>query len=557
MVQQRDEIEDMLQAKGIISREELSQARALQEEKELSLADALIELGMIDDFTIADLIAKQKGLDCIELADYNVDHSALRSISEEVARRYMVLPLGFDGDSLVVGMVDPSNVLALDDLGILTGRSIKSKVVAKSDLEAALNRHFSVPEVADQGLEELTDEVDAVDLEELETVSEDAPVVRLVNQIIKKAVLESASDIHIEPREDDLRVRHRIDGVLHEMMCSSKQLHASVVSRFKIMAGMDIGESRRPQDGHSSLSVNGRKLDFRVATLPTVYGERVVLRILEKESILLELTKLGFLPENLERYKSAYTKPYGAILVTGPTGSGKSTTLYATLNVLNTEEKHIITIEDPVEYRLAGVNQIQINTRAGLTFAGGLRSILRGTPDIVMVGEIRDRETAQIAVEAALTGHLVLSTLHTNDAPSAITRLTEMGIAPFLTASALDCVQAQRLARRLCSHCKEAYEPSVEGLKKAEFPLNGKEAPTLYRASGCKKCGNTGYKGRLGIHEVMLMSDEIERLTIARAPSEEIRRVSIEQGMRTLIEDGYEKVKQGLTSIEEIMRIIT
>ncbi|MDP3014103.1 MAG: GspE/PulE family protein, partial [Candidatus Subteraquimicrobiales bacterium] len=320
---------------------------------------------------------------------------------------------------------------------------------------------------------------------------------------------------------------------------------------------LDVAESRKPQDGHTSLTLSGKSYDFRVATLPIVYGERVVLRILEKESILLRLEDLGFLEEDLEKFRSAFTKPYGAILITGPTGSGKSTTLYATLNVLNTEEVNIITVEDPVEYRLPGINQIQINTKAGLTFARGLRSILRASPDIVMVGEIRDKETAQIAIEAALTGHLVFSTLHTNDAPSAISRLTEMGIEPFLTASAIDCVQAQRLARRLCKYCKETYKPDMDTLKSIGFPLKeDEEVPNLYRAKGCARCNNTGYKGRVGIYEVMLISEAIRKLTIEAASAAEIKEAALSEGMRTLKQDALEKVKRGTTSIDEVFRVV-
>jgi type IV pilus assembly protein PilB len=323
------------------------------------------------------------------------------------------------------------------------------------------------------------------------------------------------------------------------------------------MASLDIAEKRKPQDGHCSLAVGGKVYDFRVATLPTIYGERIVLRVLAKESILLDLEKLGFLPDSLERYRSAFSKPYGAILITGPTGSGKSTTLYATLNILNKPDKNIITIEDPVEYRLPNINQVQVNPKIGFTFARGLRSILRASPDILMVGEIRDRETAEIAIEAALTGHLVFSTLHTNDAPSAISRLIEMGIEPFLVASAIDCVQAQRLARRLCSDCKEPYQPSRKALEEIGFPLGeDEEVPTLYRPKGCPKCNKTGYKGRMGIYEVMLVSETIERLAVEKATAEQIKKVAIEEGMRTLRMDGFEKVKMGLTSIEELLRVV-
>ncbi len=379
---------------------------------------------------------------------------------------------------------------------------------------------------------------------------------KLANSIITRGVRERASDIHIEPQEKDLRVRYRIDGVLQEVMRSPKSIQPGLISRFKIMAGLDIAERRKPQDGHCSLTVSGKIYDFRVATLPTIYGERVVLRILAKESILFDLDKLGFLPDSLEKFRNAYTKPYGAILITGPTGSGKSTTLYATLNVLNTPEKNIVTIEDPVEYRLPGINQVQVNPKIGFTFARGLRAILRTSPDIVMVGEIRDRETAEIAIEAALTGHLVFSTLHTNDAPSAISRLIEMGIEPFLVASAIDCVQAQRLARRLCAECKEPYKTSKKALEEIGFPLEDDEIPPLYRSKGCPKCNGTGYKGRIGVYEVMSVSETIERLAVEKATAEQIKKVALEEGMRTLRMDGFEKVRMGITSIEEVLRVV-
>ena len=398
----------------------------------------------------------------------------------------------------------------------------------------------------------MTDE----DLAGLTEVESEAPAVKLVNYIIQKAVADRASDIHIEPQENDLRVRFRVDGVLHEAMTPApKSIQTSIISRFKIMAELDIAESRKPQDGHCAVTVAGHKVDFRVSTLPTVYGERVVLRILRKDAILLELKDLGFMPQALERFQASFTKPYGAILVTGPTGSGKSTTLYAAINVLNDPARHIITAEDPVEYRLPGVNQCQMNSRAGLTFARALRSFLRCSPDIILIGEIRDQETAQIAVEAALTGHLVLSTLHTNDSAGAITRLVEMGVEPFLVSSAVDCVLAQRLARRLCPDCKQEWKPKREVLIEAGY--NADNLPeTVYRAVGCKKCGGTGYKGRLGVHEVLLMSEEIGKLCVEEATAEVIRQVAIDQGMLTLRQDGLEKVRSGQTSIEEIVRVI-
>ena len=426
---------------------------------------------------------------------------------------------------------------------------------------AAINRLYRLDTAADALAQEAgaTAEKEKQDLEAITATAsaEDAPIIKLVNLLITQAINDRASDIHIEPDEKSLRIRYRIDGVLHEVMNPPRSVHAGITSRLKIMADINIAERRIPQDGRIGLVVQGKQIDIRVATLPTVHGEKIVMRLLDKSSVLLSLGDLGFLPDNFDRFRESYTKPYGAILVTGPTGSGKSTTLYATLNVLNRPEVNIITVEDPVEYQLPGINQIQTNPKAGLTFASALRSILRSDPDIVLIGEIRDRETAQIAVEAALTGHLVLSTLHTNDAPSALTRLTEMGIEPFLVSSALDAVVAQRLARKLCDRCKEAYTPTEDELIQAHFPFDlAEEVPTLYRPNGCTACGNTGYKGRLAVHEVMRMTEEIERLVAERASSEDIGKVARSQGMRTLREDGMAKVAQGVTSIEEVLRII-
>lgn len=375
--------------------------------------------------------------------------------------------------------------------------------------------------------------------------------------LISKAASERASDIHIEPTERDLRVRFRIDGVLHEIMRTPRSVTAAVVSRLKIMADVDIAERRRPQDGRISLRVGGRTIDLRVSSLPTIYGEKVVMRILDNSTATLELEGLGFETDTLDRYRSAFTKPYGTILCVGPTGSGKSTTLYSTLNVLNQPDVNIVTIEDPVEYRLSGINQVQVNKKAGLTFASALRSFLRQDPDIMLVGEIRDEETGSIAIESALTGHMVLSTMHTNDAPSAVSRLTEMGVEPFLVGSALDGVLGQRLARRLCSDCKVPYEPTRDSLSRVgwDFEEWGEDMPGLYRGEGCAKCSNTGFRGRLALHEIMLVSEEIERLAVDQATSEDIKKVAIAQGMRPLRQDGLLKARRGLTSIEEILRV--
>ncbi|MDI6815571.1 MAG: GspE/PulE family protein [Actinomycetota bacterium] len=492
----------------------------------------------------------------IDLADCKVNGAAATALPEMFARRYNVVPIDIEGEELTVAVEDATNVVILDDLHMITGYQIKAVVAEKKEILTLINRLYKASDaVQNEASSVHEDEVDDR-IGSMRAVSEEAPVIKLVNMIINKAVNERASDIHIEPHERDLRIRYRVDGVLHEVMRSPKHVQAGLISRVKIMAGLNIAENRIPQDGHCDLSVGGKVIDFRVATLPTIYGERVVLRILRKDSILLSLDDLGFLPESLGKFKAAFSKPYGAILVTGPTGSGKSTTLYGALNVINNSAKNIITVEDPVEYRLPGINQIQVSGKTGMTFSKGLRAILRASPDIVMVGEIRDRETAQIAIEAALTGHLVLSTLHTNDAPGAVSRLNEMGIAPFLTASAIHCVQAQRLARRLCSECKEEYTVAIDVLKRVQFPLDSDEPPALYRPKGCHKCNNTGYRGRVGVYEVMLLSDTIKRLCVERATADDIRRVAVDEGMKTLRQDGFDKVKLGTTSLEEILRVI-
>jgi type IV pilus assembly protein PilB len=447
-------------------------------------------------------------------------------------------------------------VLALDDLRIITGYDIKPAISTKDDIAAAIDEYYKIAaRTSSDELERGLSTADDDGLAELKDVGSEAPAVKLVNYIIQKAVADRASDIHIEPQENDLRVRFRVDGVLHEVMRSPRSAQAALISRFKIMAEMDIADSRRPQDGHCAVTVGAHRMDFRVSTLPTVYGERVVLRILRKDSILLQLSDLGFLPSALERFQASFTKPYGAILVTGPTGSGKSTSLYAAINVLNDPARHILTAEDPVEYRLPGINQCQVNVKAGLTFAKALRSFLRCSPDVILVGEIRDQETAQIAIESALTGHLVLSTLHTNDAPSAVTRLIEMGVEPFLVSSAVDCVLAQRLARKLCPTCKEEWRPRKEALIEAGFAADNLPE-VVYKPVGCRKCGGTGYRGRLGVHEVLMITEEISKLCVEEATADEIRRVAVEQGMLTLRQDGLEKVRMGETSIEEIVRVI-
>ena len=557
------QLEDLLLGRGLITEEQLAEARFQASERGRSVGRVLIELGFVNEGALVAILADQLGLEFIDLTEAHIDASAVVMVPEATARRHNCIPVRFDDQQrLVVAMADPANVVAIDDIRALTKRDVKAIVATKVDVLAAIQRHYRIDRTAETLAEEAAAEKEAED-KSLEVISakagsEDAPIIKLVNLLITQAANDRASDIHIEPDEKTLRVRFRIDGVLHEVMSPPKSVQAGITSRLKIMAEINIAERRIPQDGRISVVVQGKAIDIRVATLPTVHGEKIVMRLLDKSSVLLQLQDLGFLPENFTRFEQSYRKPYGQILVTGPTGSGKSTTLYATLNILNRPEVNIITVEDPVEYQLPGVNQVQTNNKAGLTFASALRSILRSDPDIVLIGEIRDRETAQISIEAALTGHLVLSTLHTNDAPSALTRLVEMGIEPFLVASSLDCVLAQRLARKLCERCKEPYAPTAEELSTARFPFNPEEElPKLYRGVGCTACGSTGYKGRMAIHEVMTVTEDIERmLTEQHASSEEIGRLAHEQGMMSLRDDGMEKVRMGLTSIEEIFRVV-
>lgn len=525
-----------------------------------SLGRTLVELGVLTEGQLVKALASQVGMEYVDLDEFPVDRTAVAMVPGALCRRYTILPVALEGGSLVLATADPGNVVAVDDVRSVSGMSVISVVATYDNLTRAIDRFCR----ADDEMEDLSSafEDEAVepdqDLSKMgEFVDDDAPIVRYVNLLVTQAITDRASDIHIEPTEHDLRVRYRIDGVLHETQRSPKQIQGGVISRVKIMSDIDIAERRKPQDGRMSVVHNGRKIDLRVATLPTVWGEKIVMRILDNSTASLDLRDLSFLDHNYETYRDAYTKPYGMILVTGPTGSGKSTTLYATLNAVSRPEINVITVEDPVEYRLAGINQVQVNPKAGLTFAGALRSILRSDPDVVLLGEIRDHETAQIAIEAALTGHLVLSTLHTNDAPSAITRLTEMGIEPFLVGSALDAVVAQRLARRLCSKCKEPYQPSETEMLAARFPwVPGEPVPELYRPAGCVACSKTGYKGRLALHEVMRVTEEIERHAVAHSSSADIQATALKQGMVSLRDDGWHKVALGQTSIEEILRVV-
>jgi type IV pilus assembly protein PilB len=567
-------LSDVIVDLGFIERARMDEAvdaatRAGSAPEQVLLAD-----GDLSEDQLARSVAERFGLDHIDLGAYRVDPDAAKLVTSAAVKRYQAVPVSFAGDrTLLVAMADPANVLAIDDIAVMTGYEVRPAVASPPDIEALLERledpDFGHGAIAPEDLDEDEEELPRTngyappagpmyDLTVNAPINfgasgEDASVIQLVQRVIKEAVERGASDVHFEPGDEDMRVRYRIDGVLAEAATIPSSAVPAVVSRVKILSDLDIAERRVPQDGRISTEVEGRPIDLRVATLPCAYGENVVMRILDQSKVMIDLDQLGMLPQALERFTKAFSQAHGAVLVTGPTGSGKSTSLYGALNQLNTIEKNIITIEDPVEYQLDGITQVQVNNKAGLSFAAGLRSMMRADPDIIMVGEIRDRETAQIAIEAALTGHLVLSTLHTNDAPGAVTRLIEMGIEPFLVGSAVDCVVAQRLARLLCEECKRRTTIKSEVMRANGFNV-GLDLEA-YEPVGCARCGGSGYKGRIGLYEVMWVSDTIRSLAVAREPAETIAHAAVHEGMMRLREDGLEKVRRGLTSIAEIARV--
>jgi type IV pilus assembly protein PilB len=544
---------DVIVEMGFVSETQAKEAVEASRSTGTTPEQVLIGNGSLNHDQLARALAERYGLDHLDLSVFSVDMTAANLVTSAVAKRYQAVPVAYaDKRTLMVAMADPSNVLAVDDIAIMTGFEVRVAVAAPEDITALISRLTHLDDAV--GDPEALLEEEQEEVVELHESAEDAPVIKLVNQIVAQAVERRASDVHLAPHGHDLRVRFRVDGVLHDVTTIPRRMAPGVVSRVKIMAELDISERRLPQDGRVGLVVDGHHVDLRVVTLPSVLGEAVVLRVLDKDSIMVKLDSLGLAEAERERFERAFSQAHGAVLATGPTGSGKSTTLYAALQVLNTNEKNILTVEDPVEYEMEGLTQVQVATKYGLTFAAGLRSMMRADPDVIMVGEIRDAETAQIAIESALTGHLVLSTLHTNDAPSAITRLIEMGIEPFLVASALDCVVAQRLARLLCATCKRrAIIPAAvlrENGYKAVVDLES------YEPVGCRRCGGSGFRGRIGLYEVMTVSREIQAMTLERRPAEEIRDVAVRQGMRRLREDGLEKVRQGRTSIAEVLRVI-
>jgi len=540
---------------GFAPRERVDEAIAEARVAGRAPEQILLERNVINTEQLARALAERYGLYHVDLATYHVDMGAANLISPNAARRYRAVPISYvDENTLLLAMADPANVIALDDIQMITGLACEVAVASEDDIEGLILRLSTLENAVSEALEEgVEEEEEFADAAELEESAGDAPVIKLVYSILGQAVNEGASDVHFEPGEKDMRVRFRVDGVLYEAARVPKRMIPGVISRLKIMCDLDIAEKRVPQDGRVGVTVEDRKVDLRITTLPTQRGEGATIRILDKSAALRSLDELGMHGDAREHFEAAIRKPYGAILVTGPTGSGKSTTLYAALAEINVVEKNIITIEDPVEYRLEGINQINVNRRAGLTFATGLRSVLRADPDIIMVGEVRDTETARIAVEAALTGHLVLTTLHTNDAPGAVARLQKMGIESFLIASSIDTVVAQRLARKLCPHCKRRTVLRREALLVEGFRVGGDiEA---YEPVGCPRCSGTGYRGRVGLFSVMPMSERIKELTVNHAPESELTRVAREEGMLTLQEDGLNKVRDGITSIQEVARV--
>ena len=591
---------EILVRENLISPQNLREALDYQREHGGRLGFNLVKLGLISDDMITAVLSRQYGIPSVNLDLFNIDPAVLRLIPQEVAQKHSVLPLSRVGATLTLAMVDPTNVFALDDVKFMTGLNVEPVVVAEGSVQQAIAKYYGTSreiELASTSEEEAAyeravkkpangngsithadlvslDSIDfdtepsgdvevledneEIDLSTLSRMSEDAPVVRLVNVLLVDSLRRGASDIHVEPYEKELRIRFRIDGVLYDVMHPPLKMRDALISRVKIMSKLDISEKRLPQDGRIKIKVKvdsrSRELDFRVSTLPTLFGEKVVLRLLDKENLMLDMTKLGFEPESLKKFQRNISKPYGMVLVTGPTGSGKTNTLYSALQSLNTVDTNIMTAEDPVEFNLMGINQVQMKEQIGLNFAAALRAFLRQDPNIVLVGEIRDFETAEIAIKAALTGHLVLSTLHTNDAPSTISRLMNMGIEPFLVATSVNLIQAQRLIRRVCKDCKQEHPTPPEALIEVGFSADEARTLKTFKGKGCTTCNNTGYKGRIGLYEVMEITDELRELILIGASALELRKKAIDDGMISLRESGLYKIREGVTTIEEVVR---
>jgi len=551
---------EMLVKDQIITQEDLEAALEKQEESGTSLGHILVELGLASEWEMAAALGKQLNVPFITLSHYEIDRQVLESIPESIVRKYKIVPVDKTGDTLTIALSDPSNIYLLDELRLLTKCQIIPVISFESDISEAISRYYSreednfeemLKDITDQEMEVIKEEEIEEDDTDLAVEVNDAPVIQLVNLIISEAIKAKASDIHVEPYEKSLRLRYRIDGVLQEMTPPPKKFQNAIISRIKILSELDIAERRLPQDGRFKIRIQNRPIDFRVSVCPTAFGEKVVMRILDQSILMLGLADLGFEPDALKKFEESIRQPWGMMLVTGPTGSGKSTTLYSALSTINDPRKNIITIEDPIEYQLKGINQVQAKPEIGLTFAEGLRSFLRQDPDIIMVGEVRDLETAEIAVKAALTGHLVLSTLHTNDAPSSINRMTNMGVEPFLVTASINMIVAQRLVRRICENCKEVYKPSADLM--AVLNVQDAKETKIYKGIGCDRCRMTGYKGRIALYEVMVVSDKMRDMIIEGISSSNMKKVAIEEGMETLRQSGTKKVLEGLTTPEEVL----
>jgi type IV pilus assembly protein PilB len=550
----RERLGELLLHAGVITEEQLAEALVRQQAEGGKLGQVLVRQLIVDEDTIAHTLADQKGLEYVSLTTYDISREAASQIPERIARRSLIVPIGYRDGAILLAMADPLDIEAIDDVGLRTGRTVIPVVATGTQIQYAIEKFITSADAFEDLVMAVEEEEDE---EQVSIGTEDVPIVRLVNQLIREAVLDEASDIHVEPGDRGVRVRFRVDGVLHEVMNIPLSARPGLISRIKVMAEMDIAERRRPQDGRIGVVVNDRGIDMRVATLPTPFGENIVIRILNHDSAQLTLKDLGMNAGHLGMVERFLRRPYGEILISGPTGSGKTTSLYAGLTMLNDPVRKIITIEDPIEYQMPGITQMAVNHAIGLTFAQLLRTVLRSDPDVVMVGEIRDAETAQIATRAALTGHLVLSSIHTNDAPSALTRLSDMEVAPFVASSALIGVIAQRLVRRLCPNCRRPVQVTAAGLE--EMGIAPEEVTGhVYGPSpeGCEDCFGTGYRGRVGVFEIMEMSEEIRKLFLNLAPSDEIRQVALASGMITLRQDALHKVAQGITSLDEVVRVV-
>ncbi len=568
------QIGELLVKENLITTDQLEAARDHQKQHGGRLDSILINMGFVQDEDVTSILSKKYGVPSINLSFFEIDQASIKLIPPDVAQKYLVIPLSRVGSTLTVATADPTNVFAMDDIKFMTGFNVEPVVASEASILEAIEKYYGTQhaielkkvyeQISDAEKEpveldlETSSEDEDVSLDELQRSSEEAPIIKLVNLILSDSLKKGASDIHLEPYEKDFRVRFRIDGILYNMMNPPLRLRDAMISRVKIMAKMDISEKRLPQDGRIKVrtTFNGKKkeLDYRVSSLPTLFGEKIVLRILDKDNLPLDMSKLGFEEESLKKIEKAILKPYGMVLVTGPTGSGKTSTLYSAINRLNTPETNIMTAEDPVEYNFRGINQVQIKEQIGLTFAAALRSFLRQDPNIILVGEIRDFETTEIAIKAALTGHLVLSSIHTNDAPSTISRMLNMGIEPFLVATSVHLICAQRLIRKICPSCKTEIKTPLQALIKAGFSQEEAKNIQTFKGEGCKTCNGTGYKGRIGMYEVMEISEDIQELILVGASAQEIRRKAVEEGMFTLRRSGLEKIKAGYTTLDEVLR---